>query len=302
MLNEELKNNIWIINLDKSKDRMEKIKKNFEKYGIKYNRFSAVYGKNLSDEYMEKNVNFLCKKLLCNYAMIGCASSHKYLWKQLINSNEDFYIIFEDDIEINDKSFEIIKKIIPFFDNKELDIDYVNLNCVNTGCSIYKTEFKIDNYEFGKPYFPLGTNSYIITKKGAQKLLKKILLTTYHVDFEILFVKFFTNFNYYTSNLQITNLTHDKSTIASKNDCSTLKLLDFFNLKSISWTINEPLLTINLFFEINLLIILLLLLFVINNYYINSQIIFWFVILELFLITYSLISNLYYMDIHNDKI
>lgn len=166
LTNENLQNNIWIINLDKSKDRMNKIKDNFNKYGIKYNRFSAIYGKNVSNEYMEKNVNFLCKKLLCNYGTIGCAASHKQLWKQLIDSKEDFYIIFEDDIELNDKSFDVIKKIIPFLNDKKYDIDYLSLNCVNIGCSIQSAEFKIDNFEFGKPYIPLQTSSYIITKKG----------------------------------------------------------------------------------------------------------------------------------------
>jgi len=89
-INSNLKNNIWIINLDKSIDRMSRIKKNFDKYGIKFNRFSAIYGKNLSKRYIKNNVNFLCKSVLCNYGTIGCAISHKTLWKQLIDSNEDF--------------------------------------------------------------------------------------------------------------------------------------------------------------------------------------------------------------------
>jgi glycosyl transferase, family 25 len=281
--NEDLKNNIWIINLDKSKDRMNKIKENFDKYGIKYNRFSAVYGRDVSSEYIEKNVNLICKKLLCNYGTIGCAASHKYLWKQLVDSNEEFYLIFEDDIEINDKSFDIIKKIIPFLNDEQLDIDYLNLNCVNFGCTIQKTKFKIDNYEFGKPYLPLQTGSYIITKKGAQKLLNNISTTTYHVDFELLFVKFFTNFNYYTSNLPIVNLTGDETTIGTKRNSIILKSFELLNLKYIAWFLNVPIFTINLFYEINTLLILLLLLLVINSKYINSQIIFWFLILELFL-------------------
>jgi glycosyl transferase family 25 len=278
--NEDLKNNIWIINLDKSIDRMEKIKNNFDKFGIKYNRFSAIYGKNVSEEYMKFNVNFVCKRLLCNYGIIGCAASHKKLWQQLINSNENFYIIFEDDIEINEKSFDIIKKIIPFLEKKEHDIDYINLSCVNFGCTIEETEFTIDNYNFGKPYMPLQTGSYIITKKGAKKLLNNIINTTYHVDFEILFVKFFKNFNYYASNPPIITLTEDETTIGTKKNTLTLKLLELFNLKYIAWTINAPLFTINLFYEINVLMILLLLLLILNNYYIKSQIIIWFVILE----------------------
>lgn len=282
--NEDLKNNIWIINLDKSVDRINKIKDNFNKYGIPYNRFSAIYGKNVSMEYMEKYVNSVCKKLLCNYGTVGCAASHKFLWKQLVDSDKDFYLIFEDDIEINDKSFDIIKKIIPFLKSEQYDIDYLNLNCVNLGCSIQKTEFKIDNFEFGKPYLPLQTGSYIITKKGAKKLLDEIYTTTYHVDFEILFVKFFKNFNYYTSNLPIINLTGDETTIGTKRCSIILKLLNSLNLNYIAWLINVPIFTIDLFYEINILMLLLLMLLIINNYYFNNKILFWFVILELFLV------------------
>jgi GR25 family glycosyltransferase involved in LPS biosynthesis len=138
--------------------------------------------------------------------------------------NENFYIIFEDDIEINEKSFDIIKKIIPFLEKKEHDIDYINLSCVNFGCTIEETEFTIDNYNFGKPYMPLQTGPYIITKKGAKKLLNNIINTTYHVDFEILFVKFFKNFNYYASNPPIITLTEDETTIGTKKNTLTLKL------------------------------------------------------------------------------
>jgi glycosyl transferase family 25 len=284
MSNENLENNIWIINLDKSKDRMDKIKKNFEEHKIKFNRFSAIYGKNVSDEYMDKNVSFICKNFLCNYGLIGCAASHKTLWKQLINSKENFYIIFEDDIKLTEKSFEIIKKIIPYLNSE--DIDYLNLNCITYGCGIQKTIFSIDEYKFGKPRMPLQTGSYIITKKGANKLLNYISNTSYHVDFEILFVNFFSNFNYYASDISIVNLTNDETTIGTSGKTLTSIFLKFLNYDFLAWSLNAPLFTIYLFYEINILVILLLLLLLLmlNNKYLHSNIIFWFVILELFLL------------------
>lgn len=279
-------NNIWIINLDKSTDRMNNIKNNFNKYGIKFNRFPAIYGKNISETYIKNNVNFLCKSVLCNYGTIGCASSHKTLWKQLIDSNEDFYIIFEDDIEINNKTFDIISKLIPFLNKKEFDIDYINLNCINFGYSIHKTEFKIDDYEFGKPYIPLLCNSYIITKKGAQKLLDSINKTIYHVDFEILMVIYLKKFNYYSSNIPLVKLTMVDTTIGSKRNSLILALLNYLNLNYISWLLNIPIFTINLFYEITLLIVFLFLLDMLNIYYIKNKIITCIIILELFLFNF----------------
>lgn len=60
-------NNIWIINLDKSTARMETIKKNFDTLGLKFNRFSAIYGKNLSQENID-NISLI--KYVVNYYVI----------------------------------------------------------------------------------------------------------------------------------------------------------------------------------------------------------------------------------------
>jgi len=272
-------NNVWIINLDKSIDRMKKIKINFDSLGLKYNRFSAIYGKNVSEEYLNKNVSNICKYLLCNYGLIGCAASHKALWKHLIDSDEEMYLIFEDDIEINTKTIEIISKLEEYIN--EYNIDYLNLNCINFGCSLVKTEFTIDNYNFGKPLLPLQTNSYIITKNGAKKLLKFIENTIYHIDFEILYVKFFKNFNYYTSYPPILNLTHDDTTIGTKKESLIINVLNMLNLKYYGWFINAPLLTINLFYEINILFLLLMILLYLNYKFISSYILYWFIIFEL---------------------
>ena len=46
--------NIWLINLDQSKDRLKVVQNNFDELNLKFNRFSAIYGKNLSDDEIKK--------------------------------------------------------------------------------------------------------------------------------------------------------------------------------------------------------------------------------------------------------
>lgn len=41
--------NIWIINMKKSTDRLKIIDKEFKKHNIKYNRFEAINGKKLNN-------------------------------------------------------------------------------------------------------------------------------------------------------------------------------------------------------------------------------------------------------------
>ena len=65
--------NIWIINMKKSTDRLKIIDKEFKKHNIKYNRFEAINGKELNYNYIYNNTTFLCRNLICNYGMIGCS-------------------------------------------------------------------------------------------------------------------------------------------------------------------------------------------------------------------------------------
>ena len=135
-----LLNNIWVVNMDKSTDRLEKIKNNLDKLGLGFNRFSAVYGKELSKEQVDLVATPLCKNLLCNYGIVGCAQSHKELWKQLVQDDKtNYYLILEDDALMTEKSVEIIKKLEPKF--SEYSIDYLSLYCNNPGCSLFETKF-----------------------------------------------------------------------------------------------------------------------------------------------------------------
>lgn len=279
-MNSKILQNIWVINLDKSTDRIDKIKKNFSSLGLSFNRFSAIYGKNLSKNSINEVSTKICHTFLCNYSMLGCALSHITLWKQLLNSNEEYYLICEDDIVFDKKTIEIINKLEPFI--KKFDIDFINLNCVNYGgCSFIKTIFTIDEYEFGKPIFPLGFTSYILTKKGAEKLINITKKINYHLDFQISFSEEYSKLNYFSSNIPLLKLTNEESTIGKKKTCLTIEVLELLNLKYLAWSLNVPIFVINLFYEINILMILLILLFIINNNYLMSEIILWFIILEL---------------------
>src|SRR3990172_1806085 len=134
-----LLDNIYVINLDKDKERLHKITENFKKYNLKFNRFPAVYGKNLSKNELEEGTTPLCRSILCNFGVVGCALSHKALWKKLVDDiYNDYYVILEDDATIDNKFVNIIPKI----EEKlvKYDIDLLQLYCYGIGCS-FKTEF-----------------------------------------------------------------------------------------------------------------------------------------------------------------
>lgn len=106
---------IKIINLDRRQDRFEKMRKLLECHEIEnYDRFSAIDGKKLelTDDLKFK---FRNNKFNWRRGVMGACLSHYYLWKQLLESNYQYYLIFEDDIELctnfKNKLNKVIEKI-----------------------------------------------------------------------------------------------------------------------------------------------------------------------------------------------
>ena len=72
---------VVIINMEKSTDRLEKITENMNDIGLKFTRFNAINGNQLTDQEVNDNTTFMCRNLLCSRSVIGCALSHITVWK-----------------------------------------------------------------------------------------------------------------------------------------------------------------------------------------------------------------------------
>lgn len=262
----DLLDNIYVINLEQSIDRLNLMKNCFDEHNIKFKRFDAIYGRNLTNDVIDDNVGTLCKNLLCNYGMIGCAMSHIELWKKLVNDNgTDYYIIFEDDAII-DNDFSITINEINSI-KYQLNFDILSLYCgPGPNCVHMKQIYTLDNgVSIGKPLFPLSLTSYIISKNGAIKLLSAIDKIKYHIDMDIAL----KNLSGY-----ITYLSLDKNLV--QHNWNTQSTIEHHNSKSILfnillrlgfvntyWLLNLSVVTIKLNYTINLYQILLIILIII---------------------------------------
>lgn len=98
---DKILNNIFCINLERSKERLKKIKEKARNENININFYKAVDGNKLKNTDIKK----LCtdnyyKEIMRNskYGNIGCYLSHLNLWKKINNENIDYALIIEDDI------------------------------------------------------------------------------------------------------------------------------------------------------------------------------------------------------------
>src|SRR3989442_3393968 len=166
----------FVINLKKRNDRWKTINDKFKNTNLKLERWDAVYGKELSSEYINQHTTDFCRNF-CSNGMIGCWLSHYNLWKHIVNNNLDNVLILEDDAEpIN----EYNNKIQGVLASIPGDYDLVYLGCMGS-CSvsghmytkiIYGKENKNYNEKLMIPTRPMCTHAYLLSNKGAKKLIE----------------------------------------------------------------------------------------------------------------------------------
>ena len=164
---------IFIINLKKDKDKLNKTINELNKCNIKtnkINKYDAINGKEIQFRYSD-DIHPYCK-LLCTDNMIGCGLSHIRLCRYLKEKNYDHALILEDDIKIDKCNLNIVlNNIINKFNNIDNKWDIILL--FNQGyCP------KENKLTAGK--LCGSTAAYIISARGMDKISNIKLI--YHID------------------------------------------------------------------------------------------------------------------------
>ena len=172
---------IYVINLPDSLDRRQHIKSQLDSSNMPFEFISAVDVRNLS-EIEQKNL-YDCEKAKLykrelTLGEIGCALSHRAVYKKMIDENIDRAIILEDDITLKPEFYNLLqyfdklpikRYVIKFERLKQEIIDDNNFKCARF-TPWYR--MKISNEYFtGQPlYSPTLTWGYYIDLAAARKL------------------------------------------------------------------------------------------------------------------------------------
>jgi len=161
------------INLDKRTDRNEEF--TFEKQKTRHDitRISAVSGKDLVMTPQHFNI-FEGNDYNYRSGIVGCALSHLKLWVDFVNNkyNESHLVIYEDDVKFNNNFDEMFETMIEKIDNN-VDVLFFNhhskVKYKQIPLDIFQTTTSQSfNISYG------GTGGYIISKKGAQRMIDYI--------------------------------------------------------------------------------------------------------------------------------
>lgn len=181
----------YVINLELYKEKWFKTLNTLRPLDISPQRFEAVYGKSLDPKIINKitdpSVYYSIKngrsidQQLNSIGAIGCYLSHIKLWEMLVKSDNDMFLIFEDDVNISpyvsiDDINNFVKNVIS--ENPNWDFIFLGFTkplpffskdiCENGICKIKEITFCL--------------HSYIINKKCAKKLLEKAFPIVHQID------------------------------------------------------------------------------------------------------------------------
>lgn len=162
---------VYVINLKRSVDRrmyMNQLLSSCSLFDFKF--VEGVDGSELSD--MEKSNLFNGKKFESRYGRIyksgelGCTLSHQKCYVDLIASECNYALIFEDDIKFEPKILLIIQKLEAL-----INVGYPLIILLSGGFWYTKKNTQIiDNYSIANVFDAYYTHAYLINKSAAQLL------------------------------------------------------------------------------------------------------------------------------------
>lgn len=163
---------VYLINLDRSTERLQKSRALLEKHNILFERIPAICGRSLSEDSCLEHYCPDLNKARYYYnltpAQIGCFLSHREAWRRIAEGDADYGIVLEDDFLVEGD----VHKAFATLDGLTHEWDLIKLSAYANRTRPIAKQFAI-NDEFNlvvhkKPMS--GGAATAISKKGAQKL------------------------------------------------------------------------------------------------------------------------------------
>lgn len=194
---------VYVINLEHRPQRWIETRNAFKSYGIHPNRVNAVNGWNLNKK--DQQVLFGNYPLRLSGGQIGCILSHISVLQDAFKRGYNMIWVCEDDIRICENPHQLSALISQLFIiDPEWDVFYTDSDGKNGLGEIvpslssdfrpdfphmdlvYYTTKTIINQDLIKKNQRFGSHSYIVSKKGIEKILNHFtdnyLWTTYDID------------------------------------------------------------------------------------------------------------------------
>lgn len=170
----------FIINLDRSKDRLLHTQQQLDLAGIAHSRVPGIEGKNITIPHPQyhKLAYILKHGKRTNLSEIGCYLSHLKSYEVFLKSDHKYALICEDDITIPANTKNIIDLII----SANTQWDMVKISKINSSLPV-----TVENLS---PQYQLainlgrhtGAGAYLINRQAATALIRTISVMSIPLD------------------------------------------------------------------------------------------------------------------------
>lgn len=185
---------IYFLNLDRDSDRKDYILSEFSKkseLSHHIEKFSAIDGRNINLSTIDHNIitsmarkDILSQKqriygVSMTYGALGCALSHKNMCELCLQDDGRPYLIFEDDVILDDNFDYHLQNLLNELNNKPYDIVYLGYHQIP-----HAKQTQINDVLSQPSGLICGTFGLFVSKTGAQKILDLFPLN-YQIDSSI---------------------------------------------------------------------------------------------------------------------
>jgi glycosyl transferase family 25 len=173
---------IFLINLDRDTERLERMKGELDRCGLPFERVQAIYGTQLPEHLKQSFLDeqgHIASDL--KKGEVGCYASHLIAQQEMLRRGLDYALILEDDLKINDDFLALITKLLNLA--KEWDI-------IRLSNDAKRSVIKIQEIAEGRHLVkysrvPNNTGAYLISAYGARKFAQRVELRRYPLDVDL---------------------------------------------------------------------------------------------------------------------
>lgn len=168
---------IFVINLDRSTERLAQTKELLDAQGLIFTRVPAVDGRSLCEDgwqvYDEPAaLAYLGRQL--NGGEVGCYLSHLDAAQKFLDRGEPYGIVLEDDMEIDPNSEEVIRKALHWLEAHEEKWDLINIGAQRSKITTVLAPITANGSEYSlmrAHYFPMRATGLLWSRSGAEKFV-----------------------------------------------------------------------------------------------------------------------------------
>lgn len=170
---------VYLINLDRSPDRLASVKPLLTKLSLPWHRVVAVDGRTMTQDDFERSVDLVrFQKImgrLPGRGEVACALSHIKAWQTFLMSPYEYAVIFEDDVRFDPLTLQgVLKKLVGCGGVW----DFCNLDIREKGerLKFYTSVRQLGSHELRLYYQGVYCgDAYVVSRKAVRRLLAQAL-------------------------------------------------------------------------------------------------------------------------------